>query len=143
MKIKDCMENNVWYLKPENTIQECAKLMSEKHIGCVPVCDDSNSIVGLVTDRDVILRCIACDKDCKTTKISEIMTTDICYCNSDVEIEEAKKIMSDNQIRRVPVVNNENKIVGIITLGDLAKNNNTSSSDVLEDICKCNEKNAE
>lgn len=146
MKIKDCMECNVYYLKPENTVQECAKMMSDNHIGCVPVCDSEDNIVGLVTDRDIILRSIAWDKDVKTTPISEIMTTKVCCCNKDVEIKEAQELMSQNQIRRLPIVDDDNKIIGILTLGDLAKSDNVNNkevSDTLETICKCDHKNAE
>lgn len=145
MKVKDCMCNNVIYITPDSTIKDCATLMCNKHIGCIPVCDSSNAVVGLVTDRDLILRSIACDKDVKSTPISDIMTCKVCSCTPDTDIEEAEKMMSDNQIRRLTVIDN-NKIVGIITLGDLAKNKNVSNtgvSNTLENICKCNDKNAE
>ena len=67
MKVKDCMCNEVSWVKPNCTIKDCAKIMMENHIGCVPVCDDSKKVVGLVTDRDIILRSVACDKDIKTS----------------------------------------------------------------------------
>ena len=146
MKIKDCMKNEVYCLKPENTAYDCAKMMSENHIGCIPVCDNDKNIIGLVTDRDVILRAIACQKDAKNTPISEIMTTNVCYCNYNVEVKEAEDLMCRNQIRRLPIVDDNNKIVGIITLGDLAKNSNVNSHEVsstFENICKCDRKNAE
>lgn len=146
MKLKDCMENQVYCLKPENTIKDCAKMMCDNHIGCVPICDDEKCIVGIVTDRDVILRGIACDKDYKTTPLSEIMTTKICCCNYNEEINEAERLMADNQIRRMPIIDDNKKIVGIITLGDLARNNGVSNNDVsntFEDICKYDHKNAQ
>lgn len=146
MKIKECMNNNVYCLKPDNTVQDCAKLMNENHVGCVPICDNQNNLVGLVTDRDVILRSIACGKDVCTTPLSEIMTTKICCCNSDVEIKEAEDLMCKNQIRRLPIVDDNNKVIGILTLGDLAKNDNINTNEVsetFETICKCDHKNAE
>ena len=146
MKIKDCMCNNVTYLAPENTIKDCAKIMQEKHIGCVPICDSKKKIVGLVTDRDLILRCIACDKDSKNTMLSEIMTCNVCYCNCEDDICIAQDLMATNQIRRLPVVNNNHEIIGIITLGNLSTNkgiNNEDVSNTLENICKTNTKNAE
>ena len=63
MKVKDCMCNQVTCVTPESTVKDCAKLMCNKHVGCIPVCDNNNNVVGLVTDRDIILRSIACDKD--------------------------------------------------------------------------------
>lgn len=146
MKVKDCMCHEVAYLTPESTVKDCAKLMCNKHVGCIPVCDESKKIVGLVTDRDVILRSIACDKDVKNTPISDIMTCKVCCCYQDEEIEQVEKIMSDEQIRRLPVVDENNKIIGIITLGDLSANQNINTEGVcrtLENICGCNDKNAE
>ena len=146
MKVKDCMCYEVVYLTPESTVEDCAKLMCSKHVGCIPVCDNNKTIVGLVTDRDVILRSIACDKDIKNTLISDIMTCKVCSCGPEEDINEAEKKMSEEQIRRLPVVDENNKIIGIITLGDLCTNQNVNTEGVcntLENICKYNNKNAE
>lgn len=145
MKIKDCMCNNVKWVSPNTNVCDCAKVMSDNKIGCVPVCDESNQVVGIVTDRDVLLRTIACDKDCKNTPVSEIMTTNVCVCEANSEIEEAESLMSKNAIRRLPVIEN-NKIVGILTLGNLFQNKNINSnhaSNTFENICDCHSKNAE
>lgn len=146
MKVKDCMCDNVYCVTPNSTIKDCAKMMSTNHIGCIPVCDTSENVVGLITDRDIILRTIACDKDLNNTPVSEVMTTKVCCCNSDVDIKEAEDLMCKYQIRRLPVVDNNNKIIGIITLGDLAKNDNVNTEEIsntLETICKYDNKNAE
>jgi len=139
MKVNECMCKDVTYVKPEDTLCTVAKLMSEKHVGCLPVCGNENQVVGLVTDRDVLLRSIACDKDCTQTKVSEIMTTNVCCCNSDAELSEAQQMMSQWQVRRIPVVENS-KLVGIITMGDLVNNQNIASQDVsktITHICHC------
>lgn len=146
MKVKDCMCHEIAYLTPESTVEDCAKLMCNKHIGCIPICDSNKTVLGIVTDRDVILRSIACNKNIKTTPISDIMTCKVCCCTKDEEINEAEKKMADEQIRRLPVVDENNKIIGIITLGDLFKNkkvNTNEVSETLENICKCDRKNAE
>lgn len=140
MKVKECMCNNVLYCKPETTINDVAKQMNQNHIGCMPVCDNNNNLVGLVTDRDIILRAVACDKNTVTTPVSEIMTTKIYSCDSNAELSEATKLMSDMQIKRVPVLDN-GKVIGIITLGDLANNEEVSGktvNQILENICNCN-----
>lgn len=145
MKVKDCMCNEVVCAIPSSTVQDCATLMSNKHIGCVPVCDNSHNVVGLVTDRDITLRCVACNKDPKTTPVSEIMTCEVCCCNSEADIQEAQNLMSEKQIKRIPVIEN-NKLVGILTLGDLSANeqiNNNCVGDTLNCICKCNKHNAQ
>ena len=80
MKVKDCMCNDVCCVKPNTTLNQVAKLMSENHVGCIPVCDDSNQICGIVTDRDILLRAVACEKDTKNCAVSDIMTTNVCTC---------------------------------------------------------------
>lgn len=145
MKVRDCMCDEVAYVNPDCSIEDCAKLMCNNHIGCVPVCDASKQIVGLVTDRDILLRTVGCGKDTKNTPVSDIMTCKVCCCTPDIDVSEAEKMMSENQIRRLPVIDN-NKIIGILTLGDLAANNGIDIKGVcatLEDICGCDEKNAE
>ena len=147
MKVKECMCTDVACVKPETTICDVAKLMLNKHVGCIPVCNEKNNVVGLVTDRDLTLRSLACEKDIKQTPVSKVMTTKVFNVSPDAEVSEAEKIMCDFQIRRVPVVEND-ILVGIITLGDLANNQSISSQDVsntVEKICKCdgNTENAE
>ncbi len=147
MKVKDCMCTELYCCAPEMTVTDAAKIMNKHHIGCLPVCDNNQNVVGLITDRDIALRCVACDKDETTTPVSEIMTSSVCCCNENTDLEEATKMMSDLQIRRIPVIEN-NKIVGMLTIGDLAKNNNIDSEYVgntFEQICKFghNTKNAE
>ena len=139
MKVKDCMCGEVYTVSPDTKVYDVAKIMEKNHIGCVPVCDQNNSLVGMVTDRDIILRSIASDKDVKNTNVSEIMTCNICSCNANDDISEAEQKMSTNQIRRIPVVDN-NKVIGILTLGDLANYNEEIGKeqlcDTIEKICK-------
>ena len=145
MKVKDCMCNEVLCATPTNTVQDCATMMSNKHVGCIPVCDNTQNVVGLVTDRDIVLRCVACNKDPKNTQISDIMTCNPYCCTPDTDITEAENLMSQNQVKRIPVVEN-NRIVGILTLGDLASNeqvNDKGVNNTLNNICECNGKNAE
>ena len=148
MKVKDCMCNDVCSVKPNTNLSQVAKLMGEKHVGCIPVCDENNSICGIVTDRDILLRAVACDKDIKNCPISEIMTTNVCACKEDDEVSDAQCKMSKNHIRRLPVCDNNNKIIGILTLGDLAQNTDEIGkeevSQTVEKICDCNtDENAE
>ena len=104
MKVKDCMCSDVKFVTPDTTLCDCAKLMCNSHIGCVPVCDSSNYLVGVITDRDIILRSLACDKQAQNTTASEIMTCNVCTCNQDDDVKNAEKKMAENQIRRIPVV---------------------------------------
>lgn len=148
MKVKDCMCEDVCCVKPETKIQEVAKLMSKNHIGCIPVCDENNCICGIVTDRDVLLRCVACNKDTSQTPVSDIMTCNVCTCQEDDDMTNAETRMGQNQIRRLPVCDSQNRVVGILTFGDLAKNSYELGKQqvctTIENICNCNgNKNAE
>lgn len=131
MKVQECMCKQVVCAKPEATICEVAKLMEENHVGSIPVCKEDGKIVGIVTDRDIILRSIACDKEVKQTPISEIMTTKVVRTSPDTDTTAVAQIMADNQIRRIPVVMDE-KVVGMITLGNLAQFHSVSNE------CLCN-----
>ena len=146
MKAKDCMKREVKWVNATNTICDVAKTMSENHIGSVVVCDENQEVTGIVTDRDIILRSIACDKDYKQTPVSDIMSTRVVTVTADSELGEVVNKMTQNQIRRIPVTEN-NKLVGIISLGDLAWSKDVSNETVantFENICTFKEgKNAE
>lgn len=116
--------------------------MSENHIGCIPVCDNNNCICGILTDRDILLRTVACDKDCSQTTASDIMSTNLCTCKEDDDMTNAESKMANNQIRRLPVCDENNHVIGILTLGDLAQNEIQLGSqqvcNTIGDICSCN-----
>ena len=140
MKVKDCMCGQVYCVKPNTKVCEVAKIMNQNHVGCVPVCDTQNNLVGIITDRDIILRTIACDKDVKTTNASDIMTSKVCTCTQYDDIADVERKMSTNQIRRIPVVDN-NTVIGILTLGDLSHYSEQIGEDnfynTIENICEC------
>ena len=141
MRVKDCMSENVVWVTGNSSIFEVAKLMNENHIGCIPVCDNSQNLVGIITDRDIVLRTIACDKDINQTKVTDIMTKDVIRTSRDTEVSWVANIMAKNQIRRVPVVEDE-KLVGIISVGDLARNTEVPDQELSNCMCHiCNESN--
>ncbi|MBQ3408185.1 MAG: CBS domain-containing protein [Clostridia bacterium] len=143
MKVRDCMSNNVIWLTPDATIGECAKIMDEHHIGSIPICNPNQNVVGVVTDRDILLRAIINNKDINNTKISEIMTTGVYCCEANTDIEHATTVMSENQVRRLPVID-QNKIVGILTLTDLSRSEQVSDfkfATTYDNICNYNRKN--
>ena len=141
MKVNECMCKNVVCAQADTTVYDVAKLMPENHIGCIPICNFAKNVVGLITDRDITLRSVACGKDPKTTTAKDIMTTTVYKVNPTADVTEASKVMCDCQVKRVPVIQ-DNTLVGIITLGDLAHHENVNQeqvSDTLEGICKCND----
>ena len=139
MRVKECMCKKVVKATPETTLNVVAKLMQENDVGCVPICNTENNVVGFITDRDIIIRCVAPNKNSTQTKASDIMTTKIIKTTPNTEVEYASQTMSDNQIRRLPVIEN-NQIVGMLSIGDLAQNRKIPSEDVgctFECICGC------
>lgn len=136
MKVKDIMTKNVAYIKPESSVTEAAKLMQQYNVGSIPVCD-KNVVVGMVTDRDIVVRNVITGNDPQSTPVSNIMTTKVATVSSDTDVNLLSDIMSKNQIRRIPVVDN-NSLVGIVALGDLATDRrfDTEASDALTDISK-------
>lgn len=118
MKIKEIMTEQVAYLSPESNLVEAAQLMQKHDVGVLPVCQGDN-VVGIVTDRDIVVRNIAHGNDPKTTPVKNVMTSDVRMVSPDMNLNQAAEIMADHQIRRLPVVEN-NRIVGMVALGDLA-----------------------
>ena len=141
MRVKECMSEQVVWATGDNTVYDAAKLMNENHVGSIPVCDNDQKLVGIITDRDIVLRTIACDKDVKKTKVTDIMTTEVIRTSRDTEVSWVADIMAKNQIRRIPVVEDE-KLIGIISVGDLAKNTEVPDQEVSNCMCHiCNESN--
>ncbi|MNT44540.1 Hypoxic response protein 1 [compost metagenome] len=140
MKVKECMCHDVYCAKPETSVSDIAKMMNQNHVGCIPICNNQNVVVGLITDRDIVLRTIACGKDTNTTPASQIMTTNVCTCNAEDEVTHAQNQMVKNQVRRIPVVD-KNQLVGILTVGDLTFNsqglNTNEIYSTFEGICEC------
>lgn len=142
MRVKDCMCHNVVQATPDTTVTDVAKLMDENNVGCIPICKEER-VIGFVTDRDIITRGVACSKDCNTTKISDIMNINVIKITPDTELDEAIKVMSKNQIRRLPVIE-DNKIVGLLTLGDLAHNTEVGCNEIGHTFeCICEDKNCQ
>jgi CBS domain-containing protein len=105
--------------RPNATLQEAAWRMKELNVGALPVCDHER-LVGMITDRDITIRSVAEGRDPRSDRVREIMTPGIVYCYEDQEVAEAAELMREKQIRRLPVLNRDKQLVGIVSLGDLA-----------------------
>lgn len=112
---------------PENTLVEAAGLMRELNVGALPVCEDDR-IAGIITDRDMAIRAIANGRDPNTTAVGEVMTPMVVHIFADQAVEEAARLMQQNEIRRLPVVNRSRRLVGIVSLGDIAVSSNPAFS---------------
>jgi len=120
MKLQDIMTKDVECVRPGDTLQEAARRMKDLDVGPMPVCGDNNKIVGMLTDRHITIRAAAEGKDPKTTKVEEAMSQEVVWCYDDQDSDDAASLMQERQIRRLLIMNHDERLVGIVSLGDLA-----------------------
>ena len=127
MKIREIMSSDVQCIGPDNTLVEAAGLMRELDVGAIPVCDQEH-LAGMLTDRDLVLRAVATGKDPNRATVRETMSEGIFSIFEDQSVEEAAHLMEKKQIRRLPVLSRQKRLVGIVSLGDLAMNSQPAFS---------------
>jgi CBS domain-containing protein len=125
MKVSDIMTRDVRLLSPDQTIREAAKLMAEIDAGAVPV-GENDRLVGMITDRDIVIRAVALGKSADA-KVAEVMSKEMLYCLDTDAIDDVGRNMAKAQVRRLPVVNKDKRLVGIVSLGDLARNDDPTT----------------
>src|SRR5262249_20123403 len=119
MKVNNVMTWGVECISPDATLQEAAERMKALDVGSLPVCDHDR-LAGMVTDRDITVRSVSGGHDPQTGRVRDAMTPGIVYCFEDQDVSEAARMMREKQIRRLPVLDRNHKLVGIVSLGDLA-----------------------
>ena len=136
MQVKEVMTRGVECTRPDASLQEAARKMRDLDVGPLPVCGDNDRLVGMLTDRDITIRAVAEGQDPKTARVQDVMTPDITYCFEDQDLTEASRLMEQNQIRRLVVLNRDKRLVGIVSLGDLAvkTGNERLSGEALEQV---------
>ena len=138
MKCSDVMTKNPKACAATDTVQQAAQLMKSEDVGPIPIVSDNGKLEGIITDRDIVLKVVAEGRDAKTTKLAEVMTTDLISCTVDGDIEEMLELMEDNQIRRIPVVDATGRLVGIVSQADIATrlDEPDKTAELVEDISK-------
>jgi CBS domain-containing protein len=116
--VRDIMTQSVKACAPHDSLTAAAKIMRDVNCGSVPVCENKK-VIGMITDRDIVLNCVADGKDCNTVHCHDAMTSSVISCAPDTDAHECARMMAENQIRRIPVVEN-GQMVGICAIGDLA-----------------------
>jgi CBS domain-containing protein len=134
MQVSQAMTREVRVATPGQSIREAAKLMAELDAGALPV-GENDRLVGMITDRDIAIRAVAAGKDCDTP-VREVMSPEIKYCYEDEDLDHVAKNMADIQVRRLPVVNREKRLVGIISLGDLAQKEKKSATKAVSGVSR-------
>ena len=120
-RVREVMTPDPQCVSERDSIVEAARIMQNADTGIVPVVDDSRKIIGMVTDRDIVVRCIAEGKNPLEARVNEVMTKSVRKVQEDATINDVIGLMSSSEIRRVPVVNGNDEIVGIVSMGDVAE----------------------
>jgi len=134
MQVSQVMTREVRIATPGQSIREAAKLMGELDAGSLPV-GDNDRLVGMITDRDIAIRAVAAGKD-PNTPVRDVMSAEVKYCFEDEELDHVAKNMADIQVRRLPVVNREKRLVGIISLGDLAQSEKKAAASAVSGVSR-------
>ena len=135
MKLREIMTNPVVRIHPEETVAVAARMLEHNNIGALPVCGSDGRLCGMVTDRDLVTRCMAAQKPTVSTKVKDVMTAGVEFATPDMEVSLAAGLMGREQIRRLPVMEN-GRLCGLVSLGDLARKEESSydAADALGEI---------
>ena len=125
MKVSKCMTRDVQLATPTQSIRDAARMMLELDAGALPVQQDDR-LVGMITDRDIALRAVAAGKS-PETPIREVMSREVLYCFDDQELKDIARNMGEVKVRRLPVLNRDKRLVGIVSLGDVARNDDATN----------------
>ncbi|ABI57086.1 CBS domain-containing protein [Alkalilimnicola ehrlichii MLHE-1] len=119
MKVNAAMHRGVEWCAPDTPIMEIARLFREKDIGAIPI-GENDRLVGMLTDRDIVCRGLAEGRDVASMTAGDVMTRDIIYCWEDDDIEDAVHLMEEHRVRRVPVLNSDKRMTGMLSMGDIS-----------------------
>ena len=135
MKLREIMTRQVVRINPEESVSVAARMLEHYNVGALPVCDGHGQVCGLVTDRDLVTRCIASGRNPVATPVRDVMTRNVISAREDMDVAVAAHLMGREQIRRLVVIEN-GKLCGMVSLGDLANREQTSleAGDALTDI---------
>lgn len=119
MQLREILSKEVYSASPSSKLGEVAQLMLRHNIGAVPICDQDDKLLGIITDRDLAIECCTSSVDARNAEVREFMTNNPVTAHPDMDLKQACELMAREQVRRLPVVNN-GRLVGIVSLGDLA-----------------------
>lgn len=132
MRIADAMTRDVQVIKPDQSLVDAARLMADCDCGALPVADNDR-LVGMLTDRDIVVRGLAQGKT-PDTRVQDVMSADVKYCFEDEDLDDVAHNMGDLQVRRLPVVSRDKRLVGIVSLGDIATSDESPAGEALSSI---------
>jgi CBS domain-containing protein len=118
MKVRQAMHKGVTWVDPDTPIEQLARLMREHDIGAIPI-GENDRLIGMVTDRDIVCRCIATGNDPKRATARDVMSESVIFCLDKQELDDAARIMEMKKVRRLPVINGKKRMTGMLSLGDV------------------------
>src|SRR5688572_16575878 len=127
MRVRDVMTRTPTVISPDESLERAAQLMAQLDAGTLPV-GENDRLVGMITDRDIAIRAAGEGRNPQTTRVREIMSAGVKYCFEDESVEHVAENMGQIQVRRLPVVNRDKRLVGIVSLGDISRETRTSTS---------------
>lgn len=148
MKVQDIMTRDPICVTPDANVREAAKVMKDENVGVVPVVEsnDSRRLIGLVTDRDIAIRCVADGRDGSTCRVRDVMSSDdLMTANADDEIDKVMRSMGREQVRRIPIVDERGALLGIVSQADLARKarDEAAVEDTVEEISRPSDRHAQ
>ena len=138
MQVSDVMTRDVTVVSPESSVREAARKMDQFNVGALPVCEGKH-LVGVLTDRDIVVRSTATGSPPEMTRVNEVMSDDVRWCFESDPVERVQKQMAEMQIRRLPVVDRERNLIGMVSLGDLAAERASGVEETLRSISEPSE----
>ncbi|HEX9324175.1 MAG TPA: CBS domain-containing protein [Xanthobacteraceae bacterium] len=138
MQIQEIMTRSVDIVDPNTTIRDAARKMRADNVGALPV-GENDRLVGMVTDRDIVVRAVAEDRAGGNTAVREVMSERVYYCFEDDDVEQAAKVMSEHQVRRLPVLNRNKRLTGVVALADLGRAAGGAASKALKGVSEATE----
>jgi len=137
MRVSEIMTRDPKTAQLDSTLEEIAALMKEEDVGAIPIVDDDHALVGIVTDRDIVVRCVAEGKEPSDTTVEDILSEDLTTIEPDADVQEAARLMAQRQIRRLPVVQ-DGDLVGMVSIGDISVKNqdDEATGETLQEISR-------
>ena len=133
MQVYEIMTPTVRIADPNMTIRDAARRMRADNLGALPV-GENDRLIGMVTDRDIVVRAVAEERSAGNTTVRQVMSQGICYCFENDDAEGAAQVMAKHQVRRLPVLNRDKRLVGVIALADLGRSEDEAAQGALKDI---------
>jgi CBS domain-containing protein len=133
MQIQEIMSRQVELVGPNTTIRDAARKMRADNLGALPV-GENDRLIGMVTDRDIVMRAVAEGRSAGNTTVREVMSEHVYWCFDDADISDAAKMMAEHQVRRLPVINHDKRLVGVVALADLGRTGKNAAKTALEGV---------